>query len=73
MTDQAEKLLKEAINKSGNHYLIALLGQEESDYPAQEVHHHKWCKDDFIDAFIITKELLRQKNQQMKSLPQRLV
>ena len=48
MTDKAEIRWKKAIKKSDNDYLIALLGQEESDYPAQEVHYHQCCKENFI-------------------------
>ena len=48
MTDNAEIRWKKAINMSGNGYLMALLGQKESDHPAQEVHYHDCCKENFI-------------------------
>ena len=48
MTDKAEDRWKKAINNSGNDYLIAILGQNEADYPAQEVHYHDCCKEKFI-------------------------
>ena len=48
MTDKAEDRWKKAINNSRNDYLIAILGQKEADYPAQEVHYHDCCKEKFI-------------------------
>ena len=48
MSDSVEKGLKSAVKNSGDVALIALLGQDESDYSAQEVHYHRKCKDEFI-------------------------
>ena len=48
MSDSVEKELKTAVKNSRDVALIALLGQDESDYSAQEVHYHRKCKDEFI-------------------------
>ena len=66
MTDKAEIRWKKAINNSGNNYLIAILGQEESDFPAQEVHYHDWCKEKFIDEH---QPCPKKKNSSQKETP----